>query len=139
MPAFPRTRMRRTRRTDWLRRLVREHRVAVDDLIWPVFVHEHATAPIASMPGVVRHSLVDLADAARAAADLGIPAVAVFPVVERVHKTPDGEHAFDGGNLVCRAVREAPVGSARGEARAEARGQPGSASRGQPHPRPKLR
>jgi porphobilinogen synthase len=107
MSAFPRTRLRRNRRTPWIRRLVRESALSVDDLIWPVFVHDGPAAeiPVPSMPGVARLSLARLADAAREAADLGIPAMAVFPVIDPSLKSPDGELAFDGGNLVCRAVR----------------------------------
>jgi porphobilinogen synthase len=107
MPAYPRTRLRRTRRTPWIRHLVRESTLSVHDLIWPVFVHDGAAAeiPVPSMPGVARLSLARLADAAREAADLGIPAMAVFPVIDPALKTPDGELAFDGGNLVCRAVQ----------------------------------
>ena len=107
MPAYPRTRLRRTRRTPWIRSLVRESSLSVDDLIWPVFVHDGAAAeiPVPSMPGVARLSLARLADAAREAADLGIPAMAVFPVIDPSLKTPDGDLAFDGGNLVCRAVQ----------------------------------
>ncbi|MCB9778897.1 MAG: porphobilinogen synthase [Alphaproteobacteria bacterium] len=107
MPAFPRTRPRRNRRTDWSRRLVREHRLSVDDLIWPVFVVDGdvARTPVASMPGVDRLSIAALVDAAAEAAALGIPAIAVFPVIDPSLKTPDGALATDPGNLVCRAVR----------------------------------
>jgi porphobilinogen synthase len=106
MPAFPRTRMRRNRRTPWLRRLVRESVLSVDDLIWPVFVVEGTDVrePVASMPGVARLSINLLVEAATAAAALGIPAIAVFPVLDPALKTPDGELAFDGDNLICRAV-----------------------------------
>jgi len=105
MPSFPRTRMRRNRRTPWLRRLVRESRLSVDDLIWPVFVVEgDAPQPIPSMPGVSRLPIAHLLEAAREAADLGIPAMAVFPVIDPAKKSLDGDLAFDGGNLVCRAV-----------------------------------
>jgi len=107
MPAFPRTRLRRNRQTDWSRRLVRENRVTVDDLIWPVFVVNGDTprVPIPSMPGVERLSLSALVDAAGQAAELGIPALAIFPVIDPAHKTLDGAHAGDPDNLVCRAVR----------------------------------
>ena len=79
---FPETRMRRLRRTDWSRRLVRETALSVDDLIWPLFVidGENTREPVASMPDVERLS-VDLAvEAAREAADLGIPVIALFPI-----------------------------------------------------------
>lgn len=106
-PSFPSTRMRRLRRWDWSRRLVRENRLSVDDLIWPVFVQEGSglRTPIASMPGVERLSIDLLVDAARAATDLGIPAMAIFPVTDPAKKTPDGDEALNPDNLVCRAVK----------------------------------
>ena len=106
MAAFPRTRMRRIRRDDWSRRLVRENTLTVDDLIWPFFVHEEsASAPIPSMPGVARLGLSAMVDAVGEAAELGIPAVALFPVVPPAKKTEGAEEAYDPDNLVCRAVR----------------------------------
>ncbi|RAU22715.1 porphobilinogen synthase [Paramagnetospirillum kuznetsovii] len=99
--------MRRNRRDDWSRRLVSEHRLSVDDLIWPVFVVEGngVRQEVASMPGVSRVSIDLLVDEARRAADLGIPAIAVFPSVEPSLKTPDAAEAVNPNNLVCRAVR----------------------------------
>jgi len=99
--------MRRNRRTDWSRRLVRESTLTVDDLIWPLFVREgrDAATDIPSMPGVQRLTVDRLADAARRAADLGIPALALFPVCDPAVKTPDGREAANPDNLVCRAVR----------------------------------
>ncbi|MCR6632200.1 MAG: porphobilinogen synthase [Magnetospirillum sp.] len=104
---FPFTRMRRNRRHEWSRRLVAEHRLSVDDLIWPLFVVEgtQVRQPIASMPGVNRLSIDLLVETAREAADLGIPAIAIFPSVDASLKTPDGREAVNPDNLVCRAVR----------------------------------
>ena len=105
--SFPTTRMRRMRRDGWSRRLSREHVLTPSDLIWPLFVKEGAAdEAIASMPGVSRLSLAHLVEHARAAEAAGIPAVAVFPVIDPSLKTPDGELATDDDNLVCRAVRE---------------------------------
>ncbi|MEQ8398592.1 porphobilinogen synthase [Thalassobaculum sp.] len=106
-PSFPTTRMRRNRRTDWSRRLVAENQLSVDDLIWPVFVHagDEPKVPIPSMPGVVRHSVEALVDAAGEAAALGIPMIAVFPHVEATLKDPEGSNAVDPDNVVCQAVR----------------------------------
>ena len=106
-PAFPRTRMRRSRATDWSRRLVREHTLTVDDLIWPVFVQEGEglKSPIPSMPGVHRYSIDLLVDAVLEAEALGIPAVAIFPVTPQDRKSAGGEESFNPDNLVCRAVR----------------------------------
>ena len=116
-PSFPFTRLRRNRRTDWSRRLVCEHSLSVDDLIWPVFVVEGTCQriPVASMPGVIRYSVDLLVEEARRAAELGIPAIAIFPVTPQAQKTPDGEESRNSENLICRAmqaIREAliPVG-----------------------------
>ena len=104
---FPATRMRRNRRTDWLRRLVRETQVTVDDLIWPVFVvdGESQRVPIESMPGVDRLSCDLIGDAVGQAWDLGIPMIAIFPYTSESLKTPDAREAVNPDNLVCRAVR----------------------------------
>ena len=104
---FPATRMRRNRRTDWLRRLVRETQVTVEDLIWPVFVvdGESQRVPVESMPGVDRLSCDLIGDAVGQARDLGIPMVAIFPYIDEGLKTPDAREAVNPNNLVCRAVR----------------------------------
>jgi porphobilinogen synthase len=104
--SFPTTRLRRNRQHEWLRRAVAETALAPADLIWPLFVHEHeASLPVASMPGVERLSIDGVVKAADEARSLGIPAVALFPVVEGKHKSDDARHAFDPENLVCRTVR----------------------------------
>jgi porphobilinogen synthase len=107
MIRFPRTRPRRMRRDDFSRRLMREHRLAVDDLIWPVFVceGENLLEHIPSMPGVVRHSIDRLLLAAREAHELGIPAVAIFPVTPVTAKSEDAREAFNPEGLAQRAVR----------------------------------
>ncbi len=103
---FPQSRPRRLRRTDWVRRLVSEHRLSVDDLIWPVFVHGESTpVRIDSMPGVERQSLEGLVERTGEAVALGIPAIAIFPVTPVERKTPDGEEAANPDNLACQAVR----------------------------------
>ncbi len=99
--------MRRNRRTVWSRNLVRENTLQTHDLILPLFVidGENTSTPVPSMPGVARLS-VDLAVAcAREAAELGIPAVALFPFIESKLRSADGREAFNPDNLVCRAVR----------------------------------
>ncbi len=104
---FPTTRMRRNRRDDWNRRLVAENRLSVDDLIWPVFVHDGPgdKAEIGNFPGVHRLSISRLVDEAGHAAELGIPLVAVFPVIPAERKTGEAEEAWNPDNIVCRAVR----------------------------------
>jgi len=105
--AFPRVRPRRNRIDDWTRRLVAQHTLTVNDLIWPVFVHDGVgkRTPVASMPGVDRLSVDLVAEAAQEAASLGIPVMALFPATDPAKKTPDGDEALNADNLVCRAVR----------------------------------
>ena len=104
---FPETRMRRVRRNDWSRRLVRENHLTVDDLIWPVFVQDgqNRRVPIASMPGVERLSVDLIVEAVARAAELKIPAVAVFPATDPSLKTEAAMEALNPENLVCQAVR----------------------------------
>ena len=105
--AFPRIRMRRNRAEPWRRRLVAESRLTADDLIWPIFVRDgsNIAEPVPSMPGVERLSIDRLVDAVAAAAELGIPAVALFPQTPVDRKTADGEEAWNPENLVNRAIR----------------------------------
>ncbi|MBI4183782.1 MAG: porphobilinogen synthase [Proteobacteria bacterium] len=105
--AYPTLRLRRNRRDSWTRRLVAENRLAVDDLIWPVFVHEGEgrRTPVPSMPGVERLSVDLLVEAVGEARGLGIPAVAIFPVTPEGRKSADGEEALNPDNLICRAAR----------------------------------
>jgi porphobilinogen synthase len=104
---YPQTRLRRNRRDDWSRRLVAEHHLRVDDLIWPVFVQDgtNQRTPVPSMPGVERLSVDLVVDAVGSAAELGIPAVAIFPATDPKKKTPEAEEALNPENLVCRSVR----------------------------------
>ncbi len=106
-PGYPRTRLRRMRRNDFSRRLVRESQLSSADLIWPVFVHEgegHRES-IPSMPGVERLSIDELLREAAAAHTLGIPAVALFPVPDADTKTEDGRESYNPAGLAQRAVR----------------------------------
>jgi porphobilinogen synthase len=105
--AFPRLRMRRNRRDAWTRRLVAENALSVDDLIWPVFVMEGArrSSDVASMPGVVRVTIDRLAAHVEPAAELGIPAVAIFPMTPPDKKDAEGTEALNPDNLICRAAR----------------------------------
>lgn len=106
-PAYPATRMRRMRQAKWSRDLMCENVLRVEDLIWPIFVidGENRREPVASMPDVERLS-VDLAvKAAEEAAELGIPAIEVFPNTPDEKRTDDGREALNPENLACRAVR----------------------------------
>lgn len=105
-PAFPSTRMRRNRQTDWSRRLVSENQLSVNDLIWPLFVVDgEGREPVAAMPGVDRLSVDEAVRDAEQAAKLGIPAIALFPYTRAEDRTPDGALATNPDNLVCRTVR----------------------------------
>jgi porphobilinogen synthase len=105
--AYPSTRLRRLRREDWSRRLVRETSLSVNDLIWPLFIceGEGRREPVPSMPGVERLSIDLLAKTVGEAVGLGIPAVALFPATDPQKKSPECEEAVNPENLVCRAVR----------------------------------
>ena len=107
MSSYPQIRMRRLRRHDWTRRLVAENMLSPADFIWPVFVIEgdNRREPVASMPGVERLSVDLVVEAAKEAAALGIPVIALFPQTPTVLKTEDGREATNADNLVCRAVR----------------------------------
>jgi porphobilinogen synthase len=104
---FPATRLRRNRRSDWSRRLVRETTFSPDDLIWPIFLIEgrDARSSVDSMPGVERLSIDLAVKAAETAARLGLPAVALFPFTETSLRDEQASEACNPDNLVCRAVR----------------------------------
>ena len=106
-PAFPALRMRRLRRDDFTRRLVREHALGVDDLIYPVFVldGEKRRESVTSMPGVERLSLDLLLPVAEDCVKLGIPVMALFPVIAPERKTADGREAANPDGLVPRVVQ----------------------------------
>ena len=104
---FPGTRLRRMRRWDWIRGMVQETHLSASNLIWPIFVIEGTgrTEPIATMPGVERMS-IDLATiAAQRAVELGIGAIAIFPVTPTSKKTERGDEALVSENLICTATR----------------------------------
>jgi porphobilinogen synthase (EC 4.2.1.24) len=105
--AFPQLRMRRMRRDDFSRRLMREHTLTADDLVWPVFVldGERRREPVASMPGVARMSLDVLQAELETLVAWGLPAVALFPVVPEAGKSLDAAEAYRPDGLVQRAVR----------------------------------
>ena len=105
---FPARRMRRARRDNFTRRLVRESRLGADDLILPVFVLDGTgkVEAVPSMPGVNRTSIDRLLPIAEQALTLGVPALAIFPVVEAGLKTGDAREAFNENGLVPRCVRE---------------------------------
>ncbi|WP_255536639.1 porphobilinogen synthase [Polynucleobacter sp. 80A-SIGWE] len=105
---FPAHRPRRMRRDDWSRRLMQENHLSSSDLIYPVFLLEgnNQSQAVASMPGVNRVSLDLLFGVAEECVSLGIPVIALFPVIDASLKTPDGKEAFNPNGLIPTAVRE---------------------------------
>ncbi len=101
------TRPRRNRRTDWARRMVREHVLTTDDLIWPLFLVDGARmrVPVSSMPGVERLSVDEAVRAAERAAKLTIPCLALFPYTDPARRDEAGSEALNADNLVCRTIR----------------------------------
>ena len=104
---FPAIRMRRNRKTGWSRELMAETTLSPADLIWPLFIRDgHDSAePVATMPGVLRHTVDRLPALAREAEALGIPAIALFPNTPGHLRTDNGAEALNPDNLVCRAMR----------------------------------
>ena len=105
--AYPATRFRRTRQSPAIRALTQENTLTAGNLIWPVFVRDGdgIEEPVTSMPGVVRRSVDRVVEAAREAADLGIPAICLFPYTDPAKKTRDCAEAWNPDNLSNRATR----------------------------------
>jgi len=104
---FPSIRMRRMRRDSFSRKLMQENRLSVDDLIYPMFIIEGKgqRQPVPSMPGIERVSIDELLKEAQELVDLGIPALALFPVTEQDKKSDDAREAYNADGLAQRAVR----------------------------------
>lgn len=105
---YPSIRMRRNRQSDWSRRLVAENKLSADDFILPIFVIDgsNTSEPVDSMPGVERLTIDLAVKRAREAANLGIPAIAVFPYTDPALRDDMAREAVNPDNLVCRATRE---------------------------------
>ena len=108
MSQYPAYRPRRMRRDDWSRRLIQENRLSPDDLIYPVFLlpGKNQTQTVTSMPGIERMSLDRLFSVAEECVTLGVPVMALFPVIEASLKTIDGVEAFNPNGLVPNAVAQ---------------------------------
>jgi porphobilinogen synthase len=104
---FPAMRARRLRASPWIRTLVREHPVGIEDLIWAIIVHDgqEPRIPVPSMPGVERLNVVEAARAAEHAQAVGIPAIALFPHIDGARKDRIGTEATNPQGIVCAAVR----------------------------------
>ena len=125
-------RMRRNRKADWTRRMVQENRLTVDDLIWPIFIDPGSgiVEPIAAMPGVNRMSVDKAVEAAKQAADLGIPALATFPNIEISLRDETGSNSLAANNLINETTR----GHQEGRAEYRRHHRRGARSLHQPRP-----
>ncbi len=105
--SYPSVRLRRNRKTDWSRRLVRESTLSTNDLIWPIFIREgkNIKEPIKTMPGVYRYTLDKLERLVENAIDKKIPMIALFPNTLTSKKNNKGSEALNKNNLVCKALR----------------------------------
>ena len=105
--AYPTTRLRRNRKSDWARRLVRENHLSSNDLIWPIFIREgkKIKEPIKTMPGVYRYSLDKIESLVEKAIKNKIPMIALFPNTPISKKNSKGSEALNKNNLVCKALR----------------------------------
>jgi len=105
--SYPSLRLRRNRKSDWSRRLVRENTLSSNDLIWPIFIREgkNIKEPIKSMPGVYRYSLDKIEKLIEKAIKNKIPMVALFPNTPLFKKNLNGAEALNKNNLVCKALR----------------------------------
>lgn len=103
---YPLVRMRRNRRHDWIRDLVAETSLTTKDFIWSIFVRENSLpVEIKSMPAIHRYSADELTDAVGKAADLGLKAIALFPVIEKEKRTEDAREIFNANNVLYRAIQ----------------------------------
>jgi len=105
---FPRTRLRRNRQSPWCRNLISETELSINDLILPLFITEgkKIVENIRSLPSVKRYSIDTVVKKIEEVKNLNIPAVALFPYVEKKLKTFDGKEALNKNNLICRTIRE---------------------------------
>ena len=105
---YPKTRLRRVRKSDWMRRLVSENKISVDDLVLPIFIRDgkNIVEPIQNMPGVFRYSLDRLDKILDNCEKIGIPMIALFPYTPKNKKNKFGSEALNEDNLVCRAIKK---------------------------------
>ena len=105
--SYPSIRMRRNRKSDWCRRLVRDNSLTSNDLIWPIFIKDgkNQKEPIDSMPGIYRYSLDKIEKLVEKAINKKIPMIALFPQTPISKKNNNGTEALNENNLVCRATR----------------------------------
>ena len=104
---YPNLRLRRIRKSDWIRRLVAENNLSVDDLILPIFIREgkNKIEPVKSMPGINRYTIDKISQIVEKACKLKIPLVALFPYTENKKKNYNGTEALNKNNLICKALK----------------------------------
>ena len=105
--SYPNVRLRRNRKTEWSRRLVRESSLSPNDLIWPIFIREgkNIKEPIKSMPGVFRYTIDKVEKLVEKAIKKKIPLIALFPNTPLSKKNANGSEALNRNNLVCKALK----------------------------------
>ena len=105
--SYPSVRLRRNRKTEWSRRLVRESSLSASDLIWPIFIREgkNIKEPIKSMPGVHRYTIDKVEKLVEKAISKKIPLIALFPNTPVSKKNSNGSEALNKNNLVCKALK----------------------------------
>ena len=105
--SFPKVRLRRNRKAEWSRRLVRENNLSSNDLIWPIFIREgkNIKEPIKTMPGVYRYSLDKIEKLVEKSINNKIPMIALFPNTPLQKKNNSGSEALNKNNLVCKSLR----------------------------------
>ncbi len=104
---FPLSRLRRVRSEEWIRQLVNESNLSINDLILPIFINYHKkSTKIDTMPGISRYCLNDAIEVANAAKEIGIKAIAIFPEVPTEKKDANGSEALNDNNIVCKAIRK---------------------------------
>ena len=105
--SYPNVRLRRSRKADWSRRLVRENNLSSNDLIWPIFIRDgkNIKEPLKSMPGVFRYTLDKVENLVEKAIYKKIPMIALFPNTPNAKKNARGSEALNKNNLVCKALR----------------------------------
>lgn len=103
---FPSTRLRRRRLNKWIRNLTSENDLSVSDLVFPLFIHDkkETTMPISGLPDIKCYSIDGLVSIVQEARDLGINAVAIFPIIDSNLKSEDAKEAYNFNNLICRAI-----------------------------------
>ena len=105
--SFPKTRLRRLRKTSWIRKIVSENNISTDDLILPIFIKEgkNSVEKIKSMPGVKRYSVDKLPNILKQVRNYKIPMIALFPYTSKNKKDNMGTEALNSNNLICRSLK----------------------------------